>query len=155
MFFQSVQSFNYIVYYIVQTSIPTILSRIYGFDTSKIEFCYLAIGVGVVIGGYINGMCPFFRLCWVLTSSKGKVVDLNYRVTTQKMGRGVNKVTGDDLRDFPIERASSRFSMIYILRLIACLIDYAWASYQKSRKSKHLSLPSKYLRLMFSTLCGR
>lgn len=45
----------YTVYYIIQSSLPTILEEIYGFDEQQAGLSYLSIGGGVVLGGYING----------------------------------------------------------------------------------------------------
>jgi multidrug resistance protein len=45
----------YLIYYCVQASITNELEDIYGLDESVIGACYLAIGVGVIIGGFVNG----------------------------------------------------------------------------------------------------
>ncbi len=46
----------YLIYYYVQASINTNeLKEIYRFDESIIGACYLTIGVGAIIGGFVNG----------------------------------------------------------------------------------------------------
>jgi predicted MFS family arabinose efflux permease len=57
----SVSAIFYIVYYITQASIPALLSHIYGFNATKIGLCYFAIGSGVMLGTYINGMISLMR----------------------------------------------------------------------------------------------
>lgn len=52
----SVSAVFYMVYYIVQASLPALLSEIYGFNATDIGLCYFAIGSGVAIGTYINGI---------------------------------------------------------------------------------------------------
>ncbi|PQE24425.1 Major facilitator superfamily domain general substrate transporter protein [Rutstroemia sp. NJR-2017a BBW] len=108
----------------VQASIPTSLSQIYHYSAADIRLCYFAIGVGVAIGGYING----------------KVMDHNYRSTAQNYGLEVNKVAGDDLRAFPIEEARSRFAVIYILLHSVLLVGYGWLLHQKTHVAGPLIL---------------
>jgi MFS family permease len=54
-------------------------------------------------------------------------MDYNYTVTARKSGLVVDKVTGDDLQHFPIERARSRGSYWLLLISTATLIGYGWA----------------------------
>jgi predicted MFS family arabinose efflux permease len=54
----SISAMFYMTYYIIQSSMPELLERIYGFDETIVGICYFAIGFGVVIGGYVNGMIP-------------------------------------------------------------------------------------------------
>ncbi|PQE21264.1 hypothetical protein CJF32_00006396 [Rutstroemia sp. NJR-2017a WRK4] len=120
----SLSGMFYMAYYIVQASIPTSLSQIYHYSAAGIGLCYFAIGVGVAIGGYING----------------KVMDHNYRSTAQNYGLEINKVAGDDLRAFPIEEARSRFAVIYILLHSVLLVGYGWLLHQKTHVAGPLIL---------------
>ena len=45
----------YAAYYCIQASIPQLLEGKYGFNEQQVGLSYLAIGGGVVIGGYVNG----------------------------------------------------------------------------------------------------
>lgn len=45
----------YAAYYVIQASMPQILENKYGFNEQQVGLSYLAIGGGVVIGGYANG----------------------------------------------------------------------------------------------------
>ncbi|KAE9364784.1 putative major facilitator superfamily transporter [Stipitochalara longipes BDJ] len=111
----SISAMFYMTYYIIQASMPELLERIYGFDEMTIGLCYFAIGFGVVIGGYVNGKC----------------MDFNYRFMAKTIGFKIDKVAGDDLRKFPIERARSRFVVVYVLLHTACLVGYGWSLHQK------------------------
>jgi hypothetical protein len=62
----SISAMFYMTYYIAQASIPEILERIYGFDETTVGLCYFAIGFGVVIGGYVNGMTHISPVCYNL-----------------------------------------------------------------------------------------
>jgi multidrug resistance protein len=46
----------YAAYYCLQASIPNLFLNIYSFNELEIGVSYLAIGVGVALGGYSNGM---------------------------------------------------------------------------------------------------
>ncbi|KAI4132475.1 MAG: hypothetical protein LQ338_000695 [Usnochroma carphineum] len=84
----------YAVWYCVQASIPPIYKDTYGFNDFQTGLSYLTGGFGTVIGGYANG----------------KLMDWNYRVTARHSGHTVDRVSGDDLNHFPIERARARGS---------------------------------------------
>lgn len=79
----------YAVWYAVQASIPPIYKGIYHFNELQIGLCYLTGGFGTESGGYLNG----------------KLMDWDYRATARSIGHTIDKVSGDDLNDFPIERA--------------------------------------------------
>jgi hypothetical protein len=63
---------------------------------------------------------------------QGKFMDFNYRATAKKIGFKIDKVAGDDLRQFPIERARSRFAIVYVLLHTACVVGYGWALHQRT-----------------------
>jgi hypothetical protein len=64
-------------------------------------------------------------------------MDYNYRVTAKKIGWEVNEVFGDDLAEFPIERARSRGSLLLLLISTATLVAYGWVV----SKRAHVSIP--------------
>ena len=84
----------YAVWYAVQASIPTIYKDVYHFDELQIGLSYLTGGFGTVSGGYLNG----------------KLMDWNYKAAARSIGHTIDKVSGDDMNDFPIERARARRS---------------------------------------------
>lgn len=101
----------YAVWYAVQASIPPIYKDIYHFNELQIGLCYLTGGFGTVSGGYLNG----------------KLMDWNYRATARSIGHTIDKVSGDDLNDFPIERARARGSYYLLAIYIAALAGYGWS----------------------------
>jgi len=58
-------------------------------------------------------------------------MDFNYRATAKIIGFKIDKAAGDDLRKFPIERARSRFVVVYVLLHTACLAGYGWSLPEK------------------------
>ncbi|KAI1349791.1 chloramphenicol resistance protein [Xylaria sp. FL0043] len=98
----------YLIYYCVQASITNELKEIYGFDEAIIGACYLAIGVGVIVGGFVNG----------------KLMDYNYKRQAQAIGHRIDKVSGDSLTKFPIEKARTRSMIFFIVAHSGTLAAY-------------------------------
>jgi MFS family permease len=69
------------------------------------------LGVAAAIGAFCNG----------------RLLDWNYRRIAHKMGRTVDMKRGDDLHDFPIERA--RIQNIFYIQVLqtVTLLPYGWA----------------------------
>lgn len=111
----------YMIDYSIQTSIPSSYKDIYGFNELKIGLSYLPRGAGIIIGGYMNG----------------KMMDRNYKTTAKQIGHTIDLDRGDDLNQFPIERARTRGSGYLLGTLTCALIGYGWALEQRS----HVSIP--------------
>ena len=101
----------YTVDYSLVAAVPDIYKSIYHFNELQIGLAYLPRGAGIIVGGYCVG----------------KVMDHNYRITAKKIGWTINEVSGDDLSDFPIERARSRGSLWLLMISTATLVSYGWA----------------------------
>jgi MFS family permease len=101
----------YLVDYTFVAATPDIYKNIYHFNELHIGLSYLPRGAGIIIGGYING----------------KIMDHNYRITARKIGHTVDKVSGDDLKHFPIEQARARGTPILLAISTATVIGYGWA----------------------------
>lgn len=122
----------YAVWYCVQASIPSIYKDSYGFNELQIGLSYLTGGAGVVLGGYANG----------------KLMDWNYRKTAKTVGYIIDKVSGDNLDHFPIERARSRYSW-YLLAIYTCtLAGYGWSIVAHAHESVPL-----VLQFLLAALC--
>jgi multidrug resistance protein len=106
----SISAVYYAAYYCIQASIPSIFTEIYDLDELQIGLCYFSIGTGVILGGYING----------------KLMDFNYRSTAKANNIAADKVVGDDLVHFPIEKARSRMSWLLIPTSTAIIVGYGW-----------------------------
>lgn len=122
----------YAVWYCIQTSIPLIYKDTYGFNELQIGLTYLPGATGVILGSYLNG----------------KMMDRNYRVTARSIGRSIDKVSGDDLDDFPIEKARARGSFYLLIVYICALAGYGWVV----RRRVHESVPL-LLQFVLGMLC--
>lgn len=105
----------YAVWYLIQTSIPVIYgqgSGGYGFKDVYVGLCYLTGGAGVVTGGFICG----------------RMMDLNYKHVAQRAGFSANKTENhDNIHEFPIEEARSRFSLVILVVSLCVLVGFGWA----------------------------
>ncbi|MCJ1351613.1 MAG: hypothetical protein MMC33_001597 [Icmadophila ericetorum] len=119
----------YMIYYIVQASLPSFLLSTYGFNTTDIGISYLPVSLGVILGGLASA----------------KLMDWNYKSTAKAICFEIDKVQGDDLNTFPIEQARVRFSEIIILLRAASVIAYGWTLQQRI----HVAVP-----LIFQFLIG-
>ena len=111
----------YTVDYSLVAAVPDIFKTIYHFNELQIGLSYLPRGVGIISGGYCVG----------------KFMDYNYRKTAKKIGWTIDKVSGDDLAKFPIERARSGGSYLLLLISTATLLGYGWAV----SRHAHVSVP--------------
>lgn len=111
----------YMIDYSIQTSIPSSYKDIYDFNELQIGLSYLPRGAGIILGGYVNG----------------KLMDRNYKTTAKKIGLTIDIDRGDDLDNFPIEKARTRGSWYLLGTLTCALIGYGWALEQRS----HVNIP--------------
>ena len=111
----------YLVDYSFVAAVPDIYKSIYHFNEFQIGLAYLPRGAGIIIGGFVNGR-------WM---------DYNYRVTAKEIGHEVNRVLGDDLDHFPIERARARGGFYLLAWSTATMIAYGWMV----RKHANVAIP--------------
>ncbi|KAH8678436.1 major facilitator superfamily domain-containing protein [Xylariales sp. PMI_506] len=111
----------YLIYYCIQASISVLLIQIYSLPVAAVGACYLAIGGGTVVGGYLNG----------------KLMNYNYKQQARIIGHTVDRIKGDDLGVFPIERARTRSMLILNILHLGLLVGYGWAL----ERTVHISVP--------------
>lgn len=114
----------YAVWYAVQASIPTIYRDIYHFNELQIGLSYLTGGFGTVSGGYLNG----------------KLMDWNYKATARSIGHTIDKISGDDMKRFPIERARARGSYYLLFIYTIALAGYGWSVQARAHEAVPLIL---------------
>lgn len=122
----------YAVWYCIQASIPTIYKDIYSFNEFQIGLAYLTGGFGTVLGGYANG----------------KLMDMNYKIVARKTGHTIDRVSGDNLENFPIESARARGSWCLLFCYIGALTGYGWSVHARAHKSIPL-----ILQFLLAALC--
>ena len=114
----------YAIWYAIQASIPPIYKEIYHFNSLQIGLSFLTGGFGTVTGGYLNG----------------KLMDWNYKATARSIGHTIDKVSGDDLHNFPIERARARGTYYLLAIYIAALAGYGWSVQARTHEAVPLIL---------------
>ena len=62
----------------------------------------------------------------------GKILDRDYRITAKAHNITINKVEGDDLLTFPIEKARLRSVFIPIGIVIVSAIGYGWSLFTRA-----------------------
>ncbi|KKY27862.1 putative major facilitator superfamily [Phaeomoniella chlamydospora] len=77
----------------------------YAFSELEVGLAYLPGSLGVIVSMYVTG----------------KALDNNYDRAAREMGFTVDKVKGDDLTNFPIERARSRWCAYLLLLSLAAI----------------------------------
>ncbi|CAF9930759.1 hypothetical protein IMSHALPRED_008275 [Imshaugia aleurites] len=107
----SMHGLFYMIDYCVQTTIPSTYKDIYHFNAFEIGLAYLPRGFGIVAGGYFVG----------------KWMDHNYKITAHRIGHHVDRIRGDSLDHFPIERARSRGTWWLLFISTCALTGYGWA----------------------------
>ncbi|KAL4952226.1 hypothetical protein BDW69DRAFT_185629 [Aspergillus filifer] len=111
----------YAVDYTLAAAVSDIFTNTYDFNVLYTGLAFLPRGVGIVMGGYCNS----------------RLLDYNYKVTARKHNQPTDRVSGDNLRDFPRERARSRGTYYLIIILTGTLLAYGWTV----QHGKHFSIP--------------
>ncbi|EHL02104.1 putative Quinidine resistance protein 2 [Glarea lozoyensis 74030] len=111
----------YTAFYDIMASIPELFQEIYHFNDLQIGLCYIPFGCGCAIASFLNG----------------RMLDRNYKRVARQIGFTIDRKRGDDLANFPIERA--RLEIIWpILTLgLICVLCYGWVL----EKNAHLAAP--------------
>ena len=126
------QASFYSIWYCIQTSIPLIYKEIYHFNEIEIGLSFLTGGVGVILGGFVTG----------------RMLDRNYKLTANEIHHTVDRISGDDMKNFPIERARSRGTWPLLGISTCALIGYGWAVQTRA----HPSIPLM-LQLVLGFMC--
>ena len=107
LFFNSIV---YTSYYCVTTSLPSLFSKIYGFTDLQIGLAFIPYGVG----------------CTAASLVCGKFMDFNYKRVAKAANITVDRKRGDDMRDFPLEKARVQVMWPFIFPGLIALVCYGW-----------------------------
>lgn len=102
---------NYGLWYCIAALVPPVYSEKYGWNELEIGLAYLPGAAAIIAGGIING----------------KWMDYKYKKTAIETGFTIDKVKGDDLDKFPIEKARTRDLSLVWLVYVASLAGMGWA----------------------------
>ena len=100
----------YTVWYTILASIPPIFKS-YGFSELLIGVSFLPGGFGVIVSGLVTG----------------RIMDLNYKRTANEAGLPIDRHVGDNLENFPIEKARARGSAWLVVLFAITLLGFGWS----------------------------
>ena len=107
LFFTSIM---FTAFYCITAAIPSLFAKIYGFDDLKIGLSFLPFGVG----------------CACAAFTQGRLLDWNFRRVARKEGFPIDLKRGNDLRNFPIERARLQVAYPFIYLNSVVILIYGW-----------------------------
>ena len=100
----------YMCYSATWSGIPTQFEAVYGFNDLKIGLVYLPFAAGSIVSAF----------------STGKLIDFNYRRHAKRTGFPLTKNRGQDLTNFPIERARLEIGVPLFYATAATIITFGW-----------------------------
>jgi MFS family permease len=111
----------YVVYTCINASLATLFVDVYHLNQLQSGLIYLPFGIGGAVSTFVSG----------------QLLDRSWRRARTKRGLSTDKVAGDDLDNFPVEKA--RLQVIWIPMFItsASTITYGWVLHY--RKVRHIN----------------
>lgn len=104
-------------------SLSTLFIEIYGLSEWQAGLIYIPFALGGTTS----------------TLFSGHLLDTAYRKARTKCGLPTNRIKGDDLDNFPIEKARLKVMWVPMLLVILCTVAYGWVlQYEQVRGSEVL-----------------
>ena len=100
----------YMKYSCVQASLGSLFQEIYGMTVLQSGLCYLAFGFA----------------CAIASWGVGQVSNYDYRWTARHHNLSIDRRKGDEMKDFPIEKARLRTVWLYIFVSATSTLGYGW-----------------------------
>lgn len=96
--------------YTMLVPLQDVIRRQYSFDDLQVGLCYIPFAVGSVVGSVIVG----------------KLLDWNYARVAKSVGVSIDRKRGNDLRNFPIEKARLDLMWPWTILAVAMIIPWGW-----------------------------
>ena len=103
-------SLLYLVFIISVATLSTQFKNIYHYNDLQIGLCYLPYGAG----------------CFCAAISQGYMLDWYYKRIARQIGFSIDKKRGDDLSNFPIEKARITPLYFFVSVGLVAMILYGW-----------------------------
>ncbi|KFZ22758.1 hypothetical protein V502_02760 [Pseudogymnoascus sp. VKM F-4520 (FW-2644)] len=125
-------------YYCIQASILVIFESTYSFNALQVGLAYLPGEFGCIVGATFTG----------------RFMNRNYRIAAKEIGYEFDKIKGNNIMDFPIERVRTRFSLHFLVLYTAAFVGYGWAAETHTHFSVCLTLQAvlELLCMLFNIL---
>lgn len=120
----TINGIYYSTYCCVQASLAQLFIEIYHFKEIQAGLIYLPFGCGCALASFISG----------------KIMDRDYRTTAKFYHFPIDRVKGDDLTKFHIERARFRSSGYLLASTVMCVTGYGWTLASKANVAVPLVL---------------
>ncbi|KAL6822388.1 major facilitator superfamily domain-containing protein [Trichoderma camerunense] len=130
--------YNAIIYsswYTVTANLSNLLSENYHLDTLHLGLCYIPFGIGAAMSIVANGY----------------IQDWNYARVARRYGFSIDKKRGDDLTQFPIEKARLSIVWPFVYVGAVAIICFGWAATLKAHLAVLLVLT--FAMALFLTAC--
>lgn len=100
----------YTTFCCITASLGTIFIKVYHLNQLQGGLIYLPFGIGCSIAALVSG----------------RMIDHDYRKTAQLHGLSIDRIRGDDLRNFPIEEARLRSVFAPLAVAVASVMSFGW-----------------------------
>lgn len=115
---------TYLVFILIAATLSTELEAIYHYSDLQLGLCYLPYGVG----------------CCFAAVMQGYILDHKYRRIARKIGFTIDYKRGDDLSNFPIEKARILPASPFLFAGVAAVICYGWVLHFETHVAGPLAL---------------
>lgn len=123
----TINGIYYSTYCCIQASQALLFIEIYRFEEIQAGLIYLPFGIGCALASFISGWERSLRTGRTAVNLReGKIMDRDYRLTAKLYRFPVDRVKGDDLSRFHIERARFRSSWYFLVSAIISVTGYGW-----------------------------
>ena len=129
-----INSLVYTSYYCVTTSLPSLFAEIYSFNDLQVGLAFIPFGAGCVIASFVCG----------------QLMDMNYKRVAKAANFTIDHRKGDDLSNFPLEKARIQVTWPLLYVGISAILCYGWAL----EKEAHLAAPMILTFIMGVCLTG-
>ena len=100
----------YVIYTCINASLSVLLIDVYKLNQWQAGLAYLPFGVGGVVSTFFTG----------------RLIDKSYRSFRLKQGLSIDRVVGDDLDSFSIERARLRIVWLPMFMTACSVMAFGW-----------------------------
>lgn len=134
----------YMNYSCMQASLSPLLMNIYDLNALQVGLAYLPYGIACGVASFLVGQSSHNEVA--VTESAvahpvpGKVMNDDYKKTAAAVGFTVDKTKGDDLANFPIEKARLRSIWYFVSVSTACTIGYGWTLQARTVRNIYLHM---------------
>jgi MFS family permease len=127
----------YMTYGCIQASMSSLFIQLYGFNELEAGLIYLPFGAGCALASFLSGIVHIFRLYRSLDRQSsltipGHIMNWDYRRIAKDYGLVIDKVAGDDMSQFPIEKARYRSIWLPVIISSVCTVGYGWSLHTRT-----------------------